>query len=54
MTGTWALDGGTLTIDWFAEAGRAPSVRALAPELQRWSVIAGTELRPAIMTAPRP
>lgn len=54
VTGTWSLDGSTLTFDGFAEAGRAPSARALAPELRRWSTIAGRRLELVLGTSPRP
>jgi hypothetical protein len=54
VTGTWSLDGASLTIDWFAEAGRAPSARALTAELKRWSAIAGRPLESVIGASPRP
>ena len=54
VTGTWSLDGSTLTVDWFAEAGRAPSARAFRPEIQRWSSIAGRPLDLVLGASPRP
>ncbi|MFN8624202.1 MAG: crosslink repair DNA glycosylase YcaQ family protein [Chloroflexota bacterium] len=44
VTGTWEVDGGTVAIDWFAEAGPAPREADLAAEVARWSMITGRPL----------
>lgn len=54
VVGTWSLDGATLAVDWFAEAGRAPSARAMGAELRRWSTIAGRPLTLTVGVAARP
>jgi hypothetical protein len=43
VRGTWELDGATVRVGWFEEAGRVPR-RALAAEVDRLSTIGGSEL----------
>ena len=38
VSGTWAVDRGTVRIAWFTEAGKPPT-RALEAEVERWSSI---------------
>lgn len=48
--GTWELDGETVRVEWFAEAGR-PARTAIAAETERLSTILGRELRAEVSVA---
>jgi hypothetical protein len=43
VSGTWALDGDRVAVDWFREAGRIPR-RALAAEAARLSRLLDSDL----------
>jgi hypothetical protein len=47
VSGTWELDGDSVRIGWFREAGRVPR-SAVETEVARLSSIVGRELRPTI------
>lgn len=47
VSGTWAIGGEQVTVDWFPEAGRLPR-RALVAEVERLAVTAGRALRLAV------
>jgi len=48
VKGTWELDGESVTIGWFKEAGRPPRSR-IAAEVERLSAIVDRRLRPQIV-----
>jgi hypothetical protein len=47
VNGTWKLEGNTVSIDWFPEAGRPPRA-AIAEEVARLSVLMGHQLSQAL------
>ena len=50
VCGTWELDGDSVRVGWFEEAGRPPR-KALHAEVSRLSSILDRDLRPAISVA---
>jgi hypothetical protein len=50
VSGTWALKGAEVRIDWFGEAGRPPK-RALEAEVRRLAEVLDNELQPIIALA---
>jgi hypothetical protein len=50
VRGTWELDGDSVRIAWFSEAGRVPR-KQLEADVARLSAIVGRELRPAVSRA---
>jgi hypothetical protein len=51
VRGTWRLDGGTVRVAWFAEAGRPPR-RAIATEVDALGGVLGRELGVEVATVP--
>jgi hypothetical protein len=51
VRGTWQLDGGTVRVAWFAEAGRPPR-RAIAAQVDALGDVLGRELGVEVATVP--